>query len=451
MTGGKVMIPLRQTLEAMGGAITYDSKTKIAAASIADQVIEFKVGGTDVTVSANGTKSAETIAAAPYIKRSAIYVSARDLCDLLGYGIGWDAAEKTVVIIDPTPLLGTVDEDFSIISSLTESDLDLEKSYTTNGKFNMNVTSYADPESVMPGLDVSVTGSMSGIQQKSNADMVMKMAFNFDNMLKDLTAEEKAMAKPLLDLYKNVDMKIKMDGETGVTYMNSSFFSMIDPTKDANTWYKMNIYDTYADMGIDLKSLNDMTYSRMKLSEALRASFSSLENIDTSTYQDLKASYSFLKVLIGNDAFQTRTTGNITTHTLNLDVLSIAGAMTKTALTEGIPADDPDLTEIGDLLKYSNIGANIIIREKGDTLYNYAIKGSCILPELSCSFDMSGDSKNVECKMTADLKDLMKMNMEVESHVAETSQAPDLSLPADAVIVDYQQPLTPTPAPMPML
>lgn len=394
---GRVMVPFRQTLESMGAE---------------DKEILFTAGEKDM-------------------------VSVRFIAESMGYGVGWDAVNKTVVIIDPATLFTNADADFSIISKLMKSDLDLEKAYATTGQFDMDITTYADPQSIIPGMDFSVSGKMTGVQQKSNADLVMSLAFQFDKMLSKLTAEEKVQMEPLLSMFKDANMKIKMDGESGITYMNSSLFSAVDPTVGANTWYKMNVYDTYEEMGIDLKSISNMSYSDVKLSEMLAASFASMEYADTSAYQDIKTTYAFLKNLIGDEAFSKKTAGSYITYTLNINQVSVLAALTKTALAEGISKDSLDMTELGDLLNTSKIGANIMIKDKAGSLYEYGLKGSCSLEDVNCSFDMTGDQKNAEGQMTIDQKDVMKMMIEVESHITETSGAPDLSLPADAVVVDY--------------
>ncbi|MEL7656248.1 MAG: copper amine oxidase N-terminal domain-containing protein, partial [Bacillota bacterium] len=352
LINGRIMVPFRQILEGMGAEVTYDSSTKTLTAKIQEKEISFSVGGTEIAVNENDAVTSATMETAPYFDKESksVYVPVRDVAESLGYSVGWDADDRTVIIIDPETLFGSADEDFSIISKLIKSDLDLEKSYQTDGKFDMNVATYADPESFMPPVDVTVTGKISGIQQKSNADLVMSLAFNFDKMLKSLTSEEQMMFEPMLKMYQDINMKIKMDGETGVTYMNSNIFSVMDPTADKNTWYKMNIYDNYESMGIDMKSITSMSYSDMDISEMLEESIENLDYADTSTYAEMKTTYAFLKNLIGNDAFKRKTAGAYVTYTLDLDKTTILAAMAKTALTEGISKDFLDMTEIGETL-----------------------------------------------------------------------------------------------------
>lgn len=436
---GRVMLPFREVLEAIGADVSYDPATKIITAKTADREIKFSAGNSEVTILLNGAAKSVKMDVAPYLDRSLsrTFVPVRFVAESLGYSVGWDSVEKTVIIIDPNTLFANADTDFSIISKLLKTDLDLEKSYASTGTFAMNMTSYEASGSFLSDLNFDMSGTITGVQQKSNADMDMKLALNFDKMLSTLTAEEKAQIEPFLAMYKNAEMKIKMNGETGDMYMNSSLFSATDPTVTANTWYKMNAYDTYENMGIDLKSLTDLSMNDMKVSEMLALSFSSQQYMTVSTYEDAKMGYELAKSLIGDEAFKKSTSGNITTYSLNLNQASVLAAIAKTALSNGMTTDDFDMTDLGALLDGTQVSSTIVIKDKAGVLYNYSIKGSAVVEDANCSFDMSGDQMNVVCNMTFDQKDVMKLIIDVESHIKESATAPDLTLPANAVVVDY--------------
>ncbi|MEL7658053.1 MAG: hypothetical protein AAGU75_19330, partial [Bacillota bacterium] len=89
-----------------------------------------------------------------------------------------------------------------------------------------------------------------------------------------------------------------------------------------------------------------------------------------------------------------------------------------------------------------DFGADIMIQEKSGSLYRYELKGNYSDEDINCTYDMAGNQKNTEGNVTIDMKDIMKMIIDVESHLYETSQSPDLSLPADAKVVEY--PVYPT-------
>lgn len=436
---GRVMVPFRQILESMGADVAYDSATKIITAKNSDREISFSAGGKDIAITENDVQSTIEMDAPSFIDKgsSRTFVPVRFLAESLGYGVSWDADEKTVVIIDPSALFTNADTDFSIISKLMKTDLDLEKAYKSDGRFDMDLTTYAQEGSLLPGMEFSMAGTFSGVQQKANADLNMTLEFEFDQMLSTLPAEEKAQIEPLLAMFKDAGMKIKMDGETGTTYMNSSIFTAIDPTVDEKTWYKMNVYETYEQMGMDIKPLLDMNYSEVKLSEMLSEAVSAMQTADISTYDKMKVTYAFLKNLIGDDAFSKKTAGSLVTYTLKLDQKSILAALAKTALTEGISKDLLDLSELKDTMDKNKIQAEITIKDKAGSLSGYTLKGSVSAEGINCTFDMTGDQKNANGSLTIDQKDVLKMVMKIESKVTETSVMPDLSLPADAVIKDY--------------
>jgi hypothetical protein len=435
---GRIMLPFRQVLESMGATVSYDPATKIITAKTSDRELSFAAGISEIKITKDGAVTSVKSDAAPFVDKSLnrTYVPVRVIAESLGYSVGWDPAAKTVVIIDPATLFANADADFSIISKLMKSDLDLEKPYASTGKFNMNVSTYASPGAILSGMDFSMSGTMTGVQQKSNADMTMTMAFNFDKMLSSLTPEEKTQMQPLLDMFKNASMKMKMNGETGETYMNSSIFTAVDPAVDQNTWYKMNVYDTYQEMGVDMKSLTGMSTSGLKLSELLTASLSASGTMDVNTYEDTKTTYQFLKNLIGDDAFAKKTAGSYTTYTLSLSQASIVAAMAKTALTAGVTVDKLDLSEAADIMNSGTVKADIMVKEKAGSLSGYELKGNCAFDDVSCSFDLAGDQLNAKVNMSFEQKDVMKVTGIVESHVSVASKAPDLSLPADAKIVD---------------
>ena len=58
----------------------------------------------------------------------------------MGNFVGWDHENKTAIIIDLQQLFAKADEDFSILSKLMSTNLDLDKAYETTGDFKADVT-----------------------------------------------------------------------------------------------------------------------------------------------------------------------------------------------------------------------------------------------------------------------------------------------------------------------
>lgn len=437
---GRIMVPFRLILQAMGAEVSYDKATKTVSAVTPHNEFSFVIGQKDIKIKENGVTVTKTMDVVPFIDKAdnTTYVPVRFIGESMGYAVSWDSQSKTVIIIDPETIFGTADEDFSVLKKLLSSDLDREKAYLSTGAFDMKV-SVADAN--MP-VNVSAKGSMSGVQQKMNADMLVKYAFNFDQMLSNLSAEEKAMTEQILNAYKNTEMKIKLNGETGETFMQSNLFSVMNPTAGENTWYKMNVYDMYNQMGIDLKSLSELGYNDMDLSNALASYLKILPAADTDTYKEMKLSYAFLKNLLGDDAFKKQTSGSTNTYTAKVDKAAMAAAAAKTALTEGITKDSVD-EFLENALSDGSYSANLVIKETAGKLSAYECSGTVNEEGLKVSFNMTGNQKEAKGQLSFDMEKEMKMEISYQTKVSETSQKPNISLPENADVVEFPTTMMP--------
>ncbi len=436
LVNGRTMVPFRHTLEAIGASVDYDAETRTVFAETEDVAFSFVVGSTEMTVVKDGETVVKTIDGTSFIDPASkyTYVPIRFAAEAMGHYVGWDADSKTVVIIDPKTLFGEADKDFSIIAKLMTTDVDFEKSYESMGSFSMDMTMSDLP--MIGDAEFSVSGDMSGITRGMDADMTMNMSIDMDQMLEAMTDEEKAVMEPTLDMMKDMEMKMKMEGESGLIYMSSNLFALIDPSQSDNTWYEMNLYDMYDSIGVDLRSMMSMTSVEMTLADLLELSFFSAGPVDDSTYATIKTGYALLKELVGDEAFSVRTVGATKTYTLNLSEASAAAAAARVALAEGLSASDLAA------LAGSSFSANISISERNGVLSSYDMKGSGTFEDVSFSFDMSGNSMDVVLKMMVDQKDAYKINMEYDVKSAETRKTPDLSLPEGATVEEYPLPYT---------
>jgi hypothetical protein len=436
------MVPFRQILETMGAEVSYDNATKTVMAKTDEMELNFAVGSTDIKVIKNGETTVKKTDVAPFIEKATgrTLVGARFMAEALGNTVAWDAVNKTAVIMDMKDLFANADQDFSILALMMSTDLDMEKAYETTGSFS------GDIDVTVPGttapVSMSMSGKISGVQQKTDVDMVMTYAMDMSQMMAEMTPEEKAQMAPMMEMFNNISMKIKMEGESGDMYMNSGLFATIDPSFTADTWMKMNLYDTYDAMGIDMRPLMEMASSKMSMSELLPVMFMSMETADIDTYKEIQTAYAFMKNLMGDQAFRSQTSGSITTHTLTLDQTKILAAMAKTALEMGITTEAAEMAEMAETLKDANIKADIVIKESKDALYNYSMKASGGDETVSLILDMTGDTYNSDLFMSMEMIGFMKLVMEMDAKVVETTKTPDLTLPTGAKIIDYGQYMT---------
>jgi hypothetical protein len=133
----RTMVPFRQILETMGAEVSYDKAAKTVSAVTDDLEIKFAVGSKDIHVTKDGVTTIKQTDVAPLIDKTTnrTYVAARFIAESMGNFVGWDHENKTAIIIDLQQLFAKADEDFSILSKLMSTNLDLEKAYETGSCF----------------------------------------------------------------------------------------------------------------------------------------------------------------------------------------------------------------------------------------------------------------------------------------------------------------------------
>jgi hypothetical protein len=435
IVNGRTMVPFRQILEEMGMTVNYDTATKTVTASNDSLNLSFMIGGSDITIDASNDTSTKKMDVVPFVdpKTNRTYVSARFMAESLGYNVGWDSTEKTVLINNFDKLFATADEDFSVMNKLMSSDLDMEKTYHSTGSFDATINTTAGPTPVK----MTMSGDVDAIQLKSNADMTMNFKVDASETVAQLPADQQAAAEPVLAMLKDMNIKMKMNGTDGIIYMNAPVFSLLDPTIDANTWLKMDFFKLYDDMGMDIRGLMDMSSSSVSIEQLLSSYTTTAAPTDVSTYKDAKAAYAFLKNLIGDEAFTKQTSSSTTTYTLKLDAAAITAALAKTALTEGGSISPSDLVDLKAGLDALDFSSNIMVKVTSDKMTAYSMSGDGAFEGSLFDFNVVGTPLTTDMTMGFTMAGIMDMTMTVNSVMEVTTESVDLTLPAGAKIVDY--------------
>lgn len=432
----RTMVPLRQILETMGAEVSYDQNTQRVLAKTSKLELSFIAGETDINITEEGKTIVEKMDVPSFLDENSgrMYVPARFIAESMGYVVGWDNKAETVVIIDPVTLFADADKDFSIISKLLTSDLDPAKAYENTGKFNVDLTVYESP---MAG-SFSISGNMKGITQNYDMEELINLATKVDLSYIMPENQQSQITPKLQVLLKDVIIIMKIDGETGVVYMNLNTFSQMDSAFDNNTWFKFNIFDVLDHMDTNLKPIMNLTKANNSVSEILRYIFVSMGNYDVSTYRDTQMAYVFMKNLVGDDTFKKQNKAGISTYTLDIDPDAIISALAKMALAEEITFDlDPaDLGRMKDDLNDADFMANIVVRERKGILYGYKWRASMSVEGNNILLDMSGDRFNSIREITVDMKDTMKMGIRVDYKLSETNKTPNVALPKGTSIID---------------
>lgn len=428
----RTMVPFRQIFETIGADVSYEPEDRTVQAIGEDFKLSFAVGGTDINIERDGEATVKKMDVVPFIdkKTSRVYVPVRFMAESMDCGVFWDQNSKTAIIIDPYSIFGDVDNDFSIIAKLLYSgDPDVDKAYESKGTFK------AEFMQQIPGLgdlNYAISGDIDGIQQNNNADLKMNLRFNVDKMMEAIPPEEAAMLAPLLDMFKDIQMNIKMDAKSGDMFINSNMYAILDPGTDVNTWYQMNLFNVYDDMGMDIRPLMKLDNADQSLYPLLETCLFAMSEIDKDSYGDFKLGYALMKNLIGDEAFAISKRGVITTYSLKVDSRHVLNAIAKVKDFEW--ADKVRLEDLEEAVKDAEIRADIVIKDKAEKFYSYYLNCGYSLEDIEMSFLVQGDMMNVDLEMSIKQPDVMVMDINVTSNYSETTKTPDLSLPEGAVI-----------------
>jgi hypothetical protein len=436
IVNGRTMVPFRQILEEMGMTVDYEAATRTVTAVNDALSLSFQIGGSDINIEKDGQNIVKKMDVVPFIEpaTSRTFVSARFMAESLGYNVGWDNGKRTVLINDFEKLFANAATDFSIFNLLLSTDLDLEKTYTLKGSFDSDIEVSAVGETIA----FSMEGAIDGIQHKTDADMTMRLAVDASEAIAQMPEDQQAAFAASIGMLKDITMKMKINGTDGIMYMNAPVYGFLDPSIDANTWLKMDMFKIYDEMGFDIRPLMDMSSSPVSLDKLISSFVNAAEPTDIDTYKNAKAAYTFLKNLIGDDAFKKSTVGNTSTYTLKLDTAAITAAYAKTVLTQGMLLTPADLAEMKAGLDAIDFTADLTIKTNGGKLATYAMKGSGEAEGMVFDFNLNGTPLTTDMTMEFSMDGMMKMSMTITSVMAETLKSVDLSLPAGAKIVDYE-------------
>lgn len=412
---GRIMVPFRAIFEKLGADVDFDNDTRTVTAVMGGKTISFPIGGKEILIEEEGMES-KTLAmdVVPFIdaKTGRTYVPTRFISEALGLSVGWDADQKTAVVIDPAPIFAGANEDFTIISKLFDaSGVDMEQVYKTTGDFavkgsmDLNLLEMLMTGEIPEGdagmLNISMDGSMDAMQKGYDLDGSMKMPFKMST-----TAEGQEVSMEM-----DMDIDMKMDGEAMVIYMKSSMFTEMMGV-DENTWLAMDIEDAYGTAGMDVSAIMDLA-ENMDLEALLTESIAaSADTFTTYTYESTVMGYNMIKTYLGDDAFVKTSAGgyDVYTNTIKNEDMGLDG--------------------------------KIVLRTKADKLADFDISFAINIEDfLSGSLKMAGSDTKAEFALTFSIPEAVELEMTVNSVMKPASGTVDVKLPADAKVLDYMETL----------
>lgn len=414
-------LPFVAVFEQLGFAekdMTWDGDTSTVTATKGDLIISLTIGKNQIILIQDGQTKVIDTDVAPYIEPSLsrTYIPFGLVADALGYTVGWDAQQGTVIIDDVDAIMAANKETYTLMDkylayskSFSEKNQQVSGSYTADVGMNTAVEGSAmDMSFTVDGDYNMVTAGASALQ--FNTDMVMDMSMTVDGQ--DVTSAMTGVAgAPQFPM--DIDFEMRGDMADGVFYFQSAALADLMGQPDlANTWFKMDLaamFDQMSDMlGMDYTAL--MELSMASLDTSFEETLTSMLKIMPLTSAELTTSdyLALINAVCADSAFEK--SGSSYVNTLEMD----GAAMTFTLYTNG------------------------------SKITGYEIEMTALDPSfgsMELTATMKGSKMQMGMSVEMSLEDAgdMTMVMTMDGTYQSTSAKPVTAPPAGAVVIDLNQ------------
>lgn len=449
IVSNRTFLPVRAVFEAMGARVDFNDG--VVTAVRGDRTVSMTVGSTAATVTKDGETAELTMDVAPFIdpELSRAFIPVRFAAQALGAKVGWDAAQRTVIIVDAEKQLAAALEgkSFTYLDKLSAHSAKYAKGIwnseiTADGKLAIDASAAAAMSGLTDGTGAAVTGKLTvpfsaaakgATENGVKADVTEKITVDLSSVKELLAltmssggeadsakqaAELDALVKGLSE--DGVSIALRGDLSAGKLYVNADLSKlgkdlteMLDVDKD--TWYAIDLNSMGADVGALLAQASGADQKGLLLSALL----STLDGIDMNSAEKSYATYSaVLKA--------------ITEHLSDNGFVKVEGGDSYTATVElGIDTVSCEVT--------------ITLTMKGDEVSAYAVTFdmTCALPgvgTMSITGGANVDEKDaVFGTFVMDLPGMLNCSLDLIGGYTQGGTAPQTQPPAGAKVVDLAE------------
>ena len=404
-------LPFVAVFEQLGFAekdMTWDGGTSTVTATKGDTTISLTIGKKQIALTKAGKTTVIDTDVAPYIEPSLsrTYVPFGLVADALGYKVGWDAKQGTVIIDDVDAILAANKETYTLMDKYMEYGRTFtEKDQQVKGSYGADVAM----DMVTEDGKASTGFKMDGTYQMTMAGSTQMQFSTRMNMDAKVTADGQDAGAALGDMFPmTLNMELRGDLEKGTLYLQSpELASMMGQPGMANAWFKLDMKSMMAQAGVNYTDLiraslsaKDQAFSQ-QLPEVLR----SLTLTDAS--MTTKDTLAVLNALCADSAFQK--SGSTYNSTLYL------GEMGKVELSL--------YTKSG---KVTGYGLRMEVNDSGTQLY--------------LSANMADKELTVDLSLTSEEETgAMQMQLRMDGIYSAASEKPATEPASGAVIVDLAE------------
>lgn len=236
--GGRIMVPYRALMEALGGDVAYDAAAGTVSCILDGTTLSLKLGESTLTIDENGTVSTLEMDCAAYAQNNRTYVPVRFISQAFGYDVLWDQTFETAVLLDRKGIIEGIDEQFAILNrALSALTADESQAYQSTGAVTADLTVF---NSIDGDKTYRLTADASGVTRGASGQVSMTMDLSALGEMIDLetlltadpyyeiTEEERALAEQLLNSLGDLSFDYIVNAEEKMIYLRAPLLGMFE-------------------------------------------------------------------------------------------------------------------------------------------------------------------------------------------------------------------------------
>lgn len=437
---GRTYVPFRAVFEALGAEVGFDAKTRTVSAERNGTTIRIGIGSHLIEVTNGAISYSNYMDAAAFIKGGRTYIPVRYAAEALGCCVGWDADDRTVIIVDTESMVNKAIEDgqFTLVGKFMDYSEKLNKgNYEVRMKMDLACTVLAT-KVLTASYDVSgiVAGNTAG---EMSMTIKMDMGGLVDFMAKLEGADKDEILaylaeEGITDTKMEVTAQARVDMEKGAMYMNMSGIPGMEKLLPADTWLYIDMSEMLEELDSFGVNLLDMDYSDLKVQSVVAPLINQMSYIydKDSAYNEIKAKVDTIIGAFADSAFVK--SGQSYTNTRKIDEIG----MTVTMRLDTNSAGEVVGYELGADMAVSLAELGLSEGDLDELSEQLGVKVKA--DELKLTMRMGMDAKNKQTvKMELSAGNLVIMTINADGSYTPTTKAPDTGLPAGAKSMSLEQ------------
>ena len=342
MIKNRVMVPMRAIFERLGADVEWDGQTRVITATKDETVIKLSLNSRYASITKNGVESQLQLDTASIVVNGKTLVPVRFISECLGKQVGWDAENKTVVIIDYGYFINALKAQAPNFYEFAGNQYGEVNTGEINGSSDVSFKYNSSIDS-----SENVTGT---VNTKLNAKINAENG-SMDAVIK-ITGLEDVLQGSGLENFDNFSFNLRFDNNS--FYAKSNLFSLLEEydIHVGDNWIKADI----ADLNIpDVKTLQDLKkmQSQQSTDQIIDSLVKTPIELDVNSFTEAKALFNAFVTLVDNNHFTVANQRDMKIYEWNIDKEDLVDVVLNIQKSSG-SFEDMTLEDLAEMKKFAD-------------------------------------------------------------------------------------------------